>query len=68
MKIQDIFLKSVLDYYKTSDYGQFANKEIDKSINDCDINDTNKMIYGPFKVLEDSGIRKYKKMRFCYHC
>ena len=39
LKIQDIFLKSVLDYYKTSDYGQSANEEIGKSINDCDVND-----------------------------
>ena len=64
LKIQDMFLKSVLDYYKTSDYGEFANEEIGKSINDCDINDMNKMIHGPFKVLEDSGIRKYKKCDF----
>ena len=64
LKIRDMILKSVLDYYKTSDYGQSASEEIGKNINDCDVNDMDKMMYSPFKVLEDSSIKKYKKCDF----
>ena len=63
-EIKKLFLKATLEYYKTSDYGEYAIDEIGKDIKKCTVNDMDKMIHGPFRVLEDSSIKKYKKCDF----
>ena len=63
-EIRKLFLKAALEYYKTSGYGEYAIDEIGKDIKKCTVDDMDKMIHGPFKVLEDSNIKKYKKCDF----
>lgn len=63
-KLKKMFLEAALSYYKNSDYGNFAEEEIGKKIKDCTTADMDSLIHGPYKILEDSSIRSYRKSDF----
>jgi len=63
-KLKKMFLEAALNYYKESTYGDFAEEEIGKKIKDCTTADMDSLIHGPYKILEDSSIRSYRKSDF----
>ena len=63
-KLKKMFLEAALSYYKESTYGDFAEEEIGKKIKDCTTADMDSLIHGPYKILEDSSIRSYRKSDF----
>ena len=62
--LKKMFLEAMLNYYKESTYGDFAEEELGKKIKDCTVVDMDSLIHGPYKILEDSSIRSYRKSDF----